>query len=85
MFASFQPYLCLTQTYSRLVKRALSVVIDHDYTVTQINNGKKKPRKTLLVTQISCASTCCGLIFDAEPGFALNLCSYKTVLIKKEV
>ena len=84
MFASFQPYLCLTRTYSRLVKRALSVVIDHDYCYTN-QQWQKKPRKTLLVTHISCASTCSGLIFDAEPGIALNLCSYKTVFIKKEV
>ena len=84
MFGSFQPYLCLTQTYSRLVKRALFVVIDHDHCFTN-HQWQKKPRKTLLVTQISCASTCSGLFFDAEPGIALNLCSYETVVIKKEV
>ena len=62
MFGSFQPYLCLTQTYSRLVKRALSVVIDHEYRFTN-QQWQKKPRKTLLVTQIRCASTFSGLIF----------------------
>ena len=59
MFGSFQPYLCLTQTYSRLVKRALSVVIDHDYCFTK----KAEENTAEMVTQISCASTCSGLIF----------------------
>ena len=62
MFGSFQPYLWLTQTYSRLVKRALSVVIDHDYCFTN-QQWQKKTWKTLLVTQIRCASTCSGLNF----------------------
>ena len=45
MFASFQPYLCLTRTYSRLVKRALSVVIDHDYCYTNQQWQKKSRGK----------------------------------------
>ena len=58
MFGSFQPYLCLTQTYPRLVKRALSVVIDHDYCFTNHQWQKKAEENTAeMVTQISCAST----------------------------
>ena len=54
MFGSFQPYLCLTQTYSRLVKRALSVVIDHDYCFTNHQRQKKAEENTAGYTNKLC-------------------------------
>ena len=54
MFGSFQPYLCLTQTYSRLFKRALSAVIDHDYCFTNQQWQKKAEENTAGYTNTLC-------------------------------